>query len=94
MVALPRNVSRCAGVRSRGKHDVSIRVGIFLPGVPVPWVPSYPVVLGDIAPTSSASAAFTIDFGHCPTNAQFTLRVPWNSARYETGTLVLEHQRP
>jgi endo-1,4-beta-xylanase len=55
---------------------------------------SYPVVLGDIAPTSTASAAFTIDFEHCSPNAQFILVVPWNSAKYETGTLVLEHVHP
>jgi hypothetical protein len=86
---------------SRGKHDVSIRVGVALPFSPVaarprrgistrtpprqaalslvtrlrvsgpPCAPavtppsSYPVVLGDIPSTSSASATFTIDFGHC-----------------------------
>jgi hypothetical protein len=55
---------------------------------------SYPVVLGDIAPTSTASAAFTIDFEHCSPEAQFILAVPWNSAKYETGTLVLEHVHP
>jgi endo-1,4-beta-xylanase len=65
------------------------------PCEPVVTPPSgYPVVLGDIAATSSASAAFTIDFGHCSPNAQFTLRMPWSSARYETGTFVLERQRP
>ncbi|MDB6101852.1 MAG: Endo,4-beta-xylanase precursor [Gammaproteobacteria bacterium] len=55
---------------------------------------SYPVVLGDIAPTSTASAAFTIDFEHCSPDAQFILVVPWSSAKYETGTLVLEHVHP
>jgi endo-1,4-beta-xylanase len=55
---------------------------------------SYPVALGDIAPTSTASAAFTIDFGHCSPHAQFTLHVLWSSAKYETGTLVLEDLGP
>lgn len=55
---------------------------------------SYPVVLGDIASTSSVSAAFTIDFSRCSSNAQFSLVVPWSSAKYETGTFVLERQRP
>jgi endo-1,4-beta-xylanase len=55
---------------------------------------SYPVLLGDIAPTSSASAAFTIDFGHCSPHAEFILRVPWRSATYETGTLSLEDLHP
>jgi endo-1,4-beta-xylanase len=54
---------------------------------------SFPTALGDIAATSSASAAFTIDFARCSPNAQFNLVVPWSSATYETGTLVLEHQR-
>jgi len=55
---------------------------------------SYPVVLGDIAPASSASTAFTIEFEHCSPHAEFDLRVPWRSATYETGTLVLEDQHP
>ncbi len=87
-------ISDTVGISSiHGGEDVKQVGG--LPCRPVVTPPSgYPVVLGDIAPTSSASAAFTIDFGHCSPNAQFTLRVPWNSAKYETGTLVLEHQRP
>ena len=55
---------------------------------------SFPVVLGDIAPTSTASASFTIDFGRCTRDAEFVLRMPWSSSKYETGTLLREHLRP
>ena len=56
------------------------------PGVTPPG--SYPVALGDIAPGSSASAAFTISLVGCNPLAQFTLSVPWSSATYDTGTFV------
>ena len=56
--------------------------------------PSFPVPMGDVAPTSTASAALTIDFSGCSREADFTLVMPWSSAKYETGTLVLKHQHP
>ncbi len=66
-----------------------------LPCRPVITPPgAFPVVLGDIAPTASASAAFTIDFDRCAPNAKFDLLMPWSSAKYQTGTLFLEHQVP
>jgi len=49
---------------------------------------SFPVVLGDIAAGGSASAAFTIDFKGCERFARFSLRAPWSSATYHTGTFV------
>jgi endo-1,4-beta-xylanase len=49
---------------------------------------AYPVQLGDIAVSSSASAAFTIDFGSCSRFARFILTMPWTSATYDTGTFV------
>jgi hypothetical protein len=55
---------------------------------------SFPVLLGDIGPTSTASAAFTIDSSRCPREADFTLVMPWSSAKYETGTLVVRHLDP
>jgi endo-1,4-beta-xylanase len=55
---------------------------------------SFPVVLGEIGAAPTASAAFTINFGRCTSDAEFTLRIPWSSSTYETGTLLLEHQRP
>jgi hypothetical protein len=54
---------------------------------------AFPVVLGDIAATSKVTAAFTIDFGRCSSDAQFAVVMPWSSSKYETGTFVLEHQR-
>jgi endo-1,4-beta-xylanase len=59
------------------------------PCAPVVTPPgSYPVVLGDIAAGSSASAEFTIDFAGCDRFARFTLIMPWSSATYDTGTFV------
>jgi endo-1,4-beta-xylanase len=49
---------------------------------------SYPVLLGDIATSGSASAAFTIDFAGCDERARFSAIVPWSSSTYHTGTLV------
>jgi endo-1,4-beta-xylanase len=48
---------------------------------------SYPVLLGDIATSGSASAAFTIDFDGCDESARFSAIVPWTSSTYHTGTL-------
>jgi endo-1,4-beta-xylanase len=53
---------------------------------------SYPVLLGDIANGSSASASFTIDFTGCANIARFTLSMPWRSATYDTGTFTLGNQ--
>ena len=53
---------------------------------------SFPVSLGDIAASSSASAAFTINFTGCSPIARFTLSMPWSSAVYDTGTLVSANQ--
>lgn len=60
---------------------------------PVITPPSaFPVVLGDITASDSASAAFTINFTGCANLARFTLKVPWSSAVYDTGTLTLGNQ--
>lgn len=56
---------------------------------PVVTPPSaYPVVLGDIAVSGSASAEFTINFSGCGPFARFILTAPWTSATYDTGTFV------
>jgi len=47
---------------------------------------SYPVLLGDIPTSGTASAAFTIDFASCDRDARFTLSAPWSSSVYHTGT--------
>ncbi|HEX8711527.1 MAG TPA: endo-1,4-beta-xylanase [Terracidiphilus sp.] len=49
---------------------------------------AYPVPLGDIPTSGSASAAFTVDFSGCGSTASFVLTAPWSSATYHTGTLV------
>jgi endo-1,4-beta-xylanase len=53
---------------------------------------SYPVLLGDIAANSTATATFTINFTGCSATARFTLNMPWSSAVYNTGTLVSGNQ--
>jgi len=59
------------------------------PCSPVVTPPSgYPVLLGDIATSGTASAAFTIDFATCDRFAHFILSMPWSSATYDTGTFV------
>jgi endo-1,4-beta-xylanase len=63
---------------------------------PVVTAPSgYPIVLGDLAVSSTASAAFTISFDGCGDFADFVLSVPWTSATYDTGTFVsvIHHRR-
>ncbi|MGA9882761.1 MAG: endo-1,4-beta-xylanase [Candidatus Acidiferrales bacterium] len=49
---------------------------------------NYPVVLGDIATSSTASAPFTVNFSSCHGFADFVLQAPWSSATYDTGTFV------
>ena len=49
---------------------------------------SYPIALGDIPTSGSASAVFTVSIVGCNPNSQFTLSVPWSSAMFDTGTFV------
>ena len=51
---------------------------------------SLPVLLGDIAVSSTASATFTVDFSGCDAFARFILSAPWSSATFHTGTFVSE----
>ena len=53
---------------------------------------SYPISLGDIATSGSASAAFSVNFAGCESAAVFTVSAPWSSSVYHTGTFfsVLE----
>jgi endo-1,4-beta-xylanase len=55
---------------------------------------SYPILLGDLAVSGSASAAFTVDFTSCSESSRFSLRVPWSSATYETGAYEREIHNP
>jgi len=64
---------------------------------PVITPPSaFPVVLGDLAQGSSASAAFTIDFERgCDRETPFLLEMPWSAANgADSHTLILWDQRP
>jgi endo-1,4-beta-xylanase len=48
----------------------------------------YPIVLGDIATSGSASASFTVSFAGCSSDAAFVVSAPWNSSTYHTGTFI------
>ncbi len=47
----------------------------------------FPVLLGDIPASGSASTEVTLDFAHCDSDVHFRLSAPWSSATYETGVL-------
>ena len=47
---------------------------------------SFPIALGDIATSGTASAAFNVSVVGCDPNSLFILSVPWSSAVYHTGT--------
>jgi endo-1,4-beta-xylanase len=47
---------------------------------------SYPISLGDIATSGTATTTFRADFSSCSSNARFVLEMPWTSATYDTGT--------
>jgi endo-1,4-beta-xylanase len=49
---------------------------------------SYPISLGDIPTSGSASAAFTVDITGCDATSQFILAMPWSSSVYDTGTFI------
>ena len=49
---------------------------------------AFPVSLGDIPTSGSASATFTVNFAGCGPQAAFVLTAPWSSATYHTGTFV------
>jgi endo-1,4-beta-xylanase len=58
------------------------------PCTPVVTPPSaFPVLLGDIAASGTATATFTIDFSSCKEHSFFVLSAPWSSATYHTGKL-------
>jgi endo-1,4-beta-xylanase len=49
---------------------------------------SYPIALGDIPTSGTASASFVVSIVGCNPNSNFTLSVPWSSAVYDTGTFT------
>ena len=48
---------------------------------------SYPVVLGDIPTSGTASAVFNVTLQGCDSHPRFAVVAPWTSATYETGSL-------
>jgi endo-1,4-beta-xylanase len=49
---------------------------------------SFPVLMGDIPTSGSATAQFTLTFKGCGPFAAFVLEAPWTQATYHTGTLL------
>jgi endo-1,4-beta-xylanase len=49
---------------------------------------SFPVMMGDIPTSGSATAQFTLTFKGCGPLAAFVLEAPWTQATYHTGTLL------
>ena len=56
--------------------------------------PDFPVSLGDIPPSGSATASFTVNFERCSELALFDLSAPWSSATYETGRVFVSRVHP
>jgi len=52
---------------------------------PVVTPASFPVLLGDIATSGTASTSFNVDFSGCESSALFVVTAPWSSATYHTG---------
>jgi endo-1,4-beta-xylanase len=49
---------------------------------------SYPILLGDIPTSGSASAAFNVNLTGCGSDAVFFVSAPWSSSTYHTGTFL------
>jgi endo-1,4-beta-xylanase len=56
---------------------------------------SFPITLGDIATSGTASAPFSVSVAGCHPDSLFILSVPWSSAVYHTGTFetILDFKR-
>jgi len=54
----------------------------------------FPVSLGDIPPSGTATISFTVNFEHCSELALFDLLAPWSSATYETGRVSVSRIHP
>ncbi len=66
---------------------------------------TFPLSLGDIPAGGTARASVTFNFDHCQQDdddrhggreesPEFNVWIPWSSAKYETGTLVLVRKNP
>jgi endo-1,4-beta-xylanase len=47
---------------------------------------AFPIVLGTLATSGSATATFAISLQGCDSHSKFEVTAPWSSATYETGT--------
>ena len=59
---------------------------IALPKITAPS--AFPILLGDIATSSNASASFTVNATGCSPISEFVLTAPWSSSIYHTGTFI------
>jgi endo-1,4-beta-xylanase len=55
---------------------------------------SFPLSLGDIPASGSATTSITVNFGRCSELALFDLSAPWSSATYETGRVFVSRVHP
>jgi endo-1,4-beta-xylanase len=76
--------------------------GVRLTQISGPWCKpqitapgSFPILLGDIPTSGTASVSFTVSIVGCNPNSRFVLSVPWSSAIYDTGRFetVLDFKR-
>jgi endo-1,4-beta-xylanase len=51
---------------------------------------SFPIALGDIPTSGTASTCFTVSIARSNPNSRFVLKVPWSSAVYDTGKFETE----
>jgi endo-1,4-beta-xylanase len=74
--------------------DIQLRQLEGPPCRPVVTPSAFPVSLGDIPASGTATTSVTINFGTCSPHARFALWAPWSSATYETGRLVVGRLEP
>ena len=76
--------------------------GVRLTQISGPWCKpqitapgGFPILLGDIPTSGTASVSFTVSIVGCNPNSRFVLSVPWSSAIYDTGRFetVLDFKR-
>lgn len=54
---------------------------------------AYPIALGDIPTSGTASASFTVSLAGCGEDARFLLNAQWSSSVYHTGALIWPLER-
>jgi endo-1,4-beta-xylanase len=51
---------------------------------------AFPISLGDIPASGTASVSFTVNLQGCSAHSEWQVRVPWSASVYETGTFNFE----